>query len=393
MNQQDFNITKEKNKHLSNIQIENIIREYDSFVAAAKERYKKKDPKDKRKTTYNKRNIGKTKFMKQLAKEHNCSVSTIYYLINQSTVVLDDGLKKKTIHSTSGVIEKRSRVNKNHSKLYKARHFIEKVIKEVKKSKFNSIDETIHDFILNRPNEIKGLETICTKTLYNYVHKRLVNLTSFDLPRVIRRKHTKSFKTYTKKGQRGDSIDLRPLNVLNREEFGHWEGDLVTGPRDGQNGAFLTLVERKTRFYYMIPIKNKKSKSVYMAINKLNKLFADNFSSIFKTITFDNGAEFARYKDMEKKPGTNVQRTKVYFAHPYASYERGSNEISNQLIRYYINKGTDINTPDKSFIKMIQLGINNKKRKILGYKSAESLFKNELLNLNIFGFNKLYVNF
>lgn len=152
-------------------------------------------------------------------------------------------------------------------------------------------------------------------------------------------------------------------NAKDRSEFGRWEGDLVTSPRDGENGAFLTVIERKTRFYYMIPIKNKKSKSVYIAINKLNKLYGDDFRKIFKSITFDNGSEFARFKDIEKKPGTKVYRTKVYFAHPYASSERVSNEKCNQLIRYYIPKGTDINFLDISLIKYIKLGINNKKKK------------------------------
>lgn len=89
-------------------------------------------------------------------------------------------------------------------------------------------------------------------------------------------------------------------NAKDRSEFGRWEGDLVTGPRDDENGAFLTLIERKTRFYYMIPIKNKKSKSVYMAINKLNKLYGDDFRKIFKSITFDTRSKFTRFKDIEK---------------------------------------------------------------------------------------------
>ena len=101
-------------------------------------------------------------------------------------------------------------------------------------------------------------------------------------------------------------------NAKDRSKFGRWEGDLVTGPRDDENGAFLTLIERKTRFYYMIPIKNKKSKSVYMAINKLNKLYGDDFRKIFKSITFDTRSKFTRFKDIEKKPGTKVYRTKVF---------------------------------------------------------------------------------
>ncbi len=88
---------------------------------------------------------------------------------------------------------------------------------------------------------------------------------------MVRRKTKKNWKSYIPKRQKGTSITERPEYIKDREEFGHWEGDLVTGPRDGQNGAYLTLIERKTRFYYMIPISAKSSKQVYMQINKLHK--------------------------------------------------------------------------------------------------------------------------
>lgn len=140
----------------------------------------------------------------------------------------------------------------------------------------------------------------------------------------------------------------------------------------------------------MIPIKNKKSKTVYMAINKL---YGKYFKDVFKAITFDNGVEFSRFKDIEQKPGNKELKTKVYFAHPYASSECGSNERCNQLIRYFVSKGTNINTLSKEYIKMIQLGINDKKRKILDYKSAESLFKNELKAFNNLELTNLYINF
>lgn len=392
MNQENINITKEKNKHLSIKAIENIINEYNEFMTTTKAAFRSKNKNHQ--LPIPKRNINKTQFMKDLAYRYGASLATIYNLINSSKVEqLTTNLTTKIVYSSITAIAKRKKEKEsNNSKFVKAMPFISKVIDEVKTSKFNSIDETIHDLILNRKDEIKGLTTVCTKTIYNYVHSGIIELKPIDLPRMLRRKAKTNYKEYTPKRQRGTSIDERPFEASDRLEFGNWEGDLVTGPRDGENGAFLTLIERKTRFYYMIPIKNKKSKTIYMAINKLNKLFGDSFKDIFKTITFDNGSEFARYKDIEFKPNTKEQRTKVYFAHPYVSFERGSNERCNQLIRYYVPKGTDINTLDMKFIEMIQYGINNKKRKILGYKSAESLFINELSKLNL-KFNKLYINF
>ena len=88
----------------------------------------------------------------------------------------------------------------------------------------------------------------------------------------------------------------------------------------------------------MIPIKSKSSKNVYMAINKLDKFYENNFSDIFKSITFDNGNEFARHKYIERKPGSKSKRTSVYFATPYCSYQRGSNENCTSLIRRVIKK-------------------------------------------------------
>ena len=163
---------------------------------------------------------------------------------------------------------------------------------------------------------ITGMETVSTKTFYNYIHDGKVSIKPIDLPRMLRRRTKKNWKTYIPKRQKGTSIEERPKSIETREEFGHWEGDLVTGPRDGQHGAYLTLIERKTRFYYMIPITSKSSKKVYMQINKLHKFYDDNFKKIFKSITFDNGNEFARWKDIEKKPGTKEKRTTIYFGRP-----------------------------------------------------------------------------
>ena len=128
---------------------------------------------------------------------------------------------------------------------------------------------------------------------------------------------------------------------------------------------------------------------VYMKIHQLYKLFGNHFSDVFKSITFDNGSEFARFKDIEVKPNTTVKRTSVYFAHPYRSCEHGSNENCNDLVRYFIKKGTDINTLDKAYLKDINLKINDKKRKILGYLPASLLFKNELSSI----FNSSDINF
>lgn len=388
MNQIDFITPKEKFKHLNEKNLEYIIREYNDFMSTIKGEFRAKNK--NRHLKVPRRNIGKTKFMKSLATKYNTSLSNIYKVISASKItIINTNLKESIEYSYTALTGKRkNKKTSNNSKLIKAQPFINMVIKEVKSNKYSSIDETINYLKLHHKDTLKDLTTICTSTMYNYVHEGVIELKPIDLPRMLRRKPKTKDKTYTNPKTRGTSIEERPECINDRSEFGHWEGDLVTGPRDGINGALLTLAERQGRFFYTIPIKDKKAKTVYMAINKLAKHYGNHFKTIFKSITFDNGSEFSRYKDLEKR-----HKIKIYFAHPYCSFERGTNEISNQLIRYSIPKGTDINTLDKSFIFDVQLKINNKKRKILGYVSSESIFKKNVIQLTNGEINNIYMNF
>ena len=361
---------KTKNKHLDFSHYEFIINSLIQFNASH----------------HGKRNIGKTLFIKQLAFSVGTSVSNVYSIIKDATVsIKDTHLNEHFELSALAAFQKRSKNHKipNNSKFDKAKDFISIVENEIKSNKLSSIDETINYLILHQSDEISNLETISTKTFYNYVHQGRTSIKPIDLPRMVRRKTKKNWKTYIPKRQKGTSITERPDHINERDEFGHWEGDLVTGPRDGQNGAYLTLLERKTRFYYMIPISSKSSKKVYMQINKLHKFYGEHFKDIFKSITFDNGNEFSRWKDMEIKSNTKEQRTKIYFGRPYHSCDRASNENCNALVRYFIKKGTDINTIDKKASIDINNKINQKKRKILGYLPAEKLFLDELTKINV----------
>lgn len=362
---------KHKNKHLSFHHYEFIVNSLIRFNAEHGN---------------SKRNIGKTQFINDLASTVGTSVSNIYSIIKDATItVRNTHLVEHTELSALAAFNKRSRNHKipNNSKLEKAHDFIRLVEDEMKNNKLSSVDETINYLKLHKNNMITGMETVSTKTFYNYIHDGKVSIKPIDLPRMLRRRTKKNWKTYIPRRQKGTSIEERPKSIETREEFGHWEGDLVTGPRDGQHGAYLTLIERKTRFYYMIPITSKSSKKVYMQINKLHKFYDDNFKKIFKSITFDNGNEFARWKDIEKKPGTKEKRTTIYFGRPYHSCDRASNENCNGLIRYFIKKGTDINTISKENTIDINDKINNKKRKILGYLPAEQLFLDELAKIGI----------
>ena len=201
-----------------------------------------------------------------------------------------------------------------------------------------------------------------------------------ELPMKTKRKSKNEHKE-GKTEPKGTSIEERPFKPDDRSEFGHWEGDTIVGGRNIKNsGAVFTLVERKTRFQLTIKMKDRKANTVYKAIKLLKKRYPElndyKLSDIFKSITFDNGVEFSKWEDIEK-----YLKTKTYFAHPYASCERGSNENGNKLLRIFLPKGCNINEYEEDYVMRANELINTKIRKILGYKSSLELFTIELENL------------
>lgn len=185
----------------------------------------------------------------------------------------------------------------------------------------------------------------------------------------------------------GESIEQRPEEIDEREEFGHWEGDTVYSGRGKRKTtrALLTLTERKTRKEIIIAIPNRKAETVVKALDALErKLGARRFRAIFKSITFDNGTEFAAAEELERScVNKRLPRTKVYFCHPYSSWERGTNENTNGMIRRRFPKGTNFAAVTNAQIAQAENWINNYPRKILGYKSSEIVFRECLRELGI----------
>ena len=372
---------KATNKHLERHQIEYVINSIRDFENENKNK---------------KRNTGKTEFMNRLAHEVGTARSNVYRIRELARVeLIDSSLKPYMTYSVEAVVNrfKEGRARPNSLKIDKAGEFIDEVIGMVKKKHkggdcrydLTSIDEAVNSLIIDHPDRYPEGCRVCTKTVYNYVHRRLISLRPIDLPRMSSLKrsgHVNKDKLPLSKRQKGISIDQRP-DISDRSEFGHWECDLVTGPRDGKRGAYFTLIERKTREYIMMPITSKSAENVLECINRLHDHFGMHFSSVFRSLTFDNGNEFALWREIETDPSNGEKRTSVYFAHPYCSYERGSNENCNGLIRRFIKKGTDVNKISKDITMKINKCINSKRRKILQYVSSESLFINNLVQLGI----------
>lgn len=170
------------------------------------------------------------------------------------------------------------------------------------------------------------------------------------------------------------SIDNRPAHIKLRQEAGHLEGDLMIGV--GQKSAIGTIVDRKTRFLIIVKINNRKSKTVTQEFaSHLNK----QPKYLRKTMTYDNGIEMANHKWLTQNTGMDI-----YFAHPYSSWERGTNENTNGLIRRFLPKGTDFNKVSPERLKQIENNLNNRPRKVLGFKTP-----NQMRNEEIYGRNNM----
>jgi IS30 family transposase len=221
------------------------------------------------------------------------------------------------------------------------------------------------------PND--PIMSISHESIYRYIYTHPQASLNKKLIKLLVRKKTRRRPPKKKRGTGSKilnqvSIDNRPEHINLRKEVGHWEGDLVIGKNN--KSAIGTIVERKTRFTLIIKLNSKKADEVAkmftLKLNQLNQIFK-------KTMTYDNGTEMAKHQQITKNTGM-----KIYFAHPYSSWERGTNENTNGLIRRYLPKGTDFNKIDENKLNFIQEKLNNRPRKIINYKTPKEMMDFEL---------------
>ena len=229
------------------------------------------------------------------------------------------------------------------------------------------------DAVLGRIKKegLKFETTICTKTLYNYIDRGLfLEVSNKDLlyKKKSRKRPYNKVRKVALNNKSGKSIEYRGQAANERQENGHWEIDLVVGKK-GTKPAILTLVERKSRKSIYMLIKNKTQKKIIAALKRVKKRVGGNFDAVFKTITADNGVEFLDHEGMKKA----INCEEIYYAHPYSSWERGSNENGNGILRRFIPKGTDLNTITAIQLQAYEDWVNNYPRKIFGYKTANEM--------------------
>lgn len=230
---------------------------------------------------------------------------------------------------------------------------------------------------------IEFTTSISVRTLYRYIDKGIfLKLTNKDLPvKGKRKKHNKRVKVQ-KRASAGESIENRPDEVKDREIFGHWEMDTVKSKQGVTKSCMLVLTERKTRDEIIVKLPDQKAASVVEAIDRLERKWGDMFTKVFRSITVDNGVEFSDYEGLERSVlHEGEKRTFAFYCHPYSSWERGSNENNNRLIRRHIPKGEDFDEKQDRDIEYIENWINNYPRGIFGFKTSAQLFEEEIRKL------------
>ncbi len=252
----------------------------------------------------------------------------------------------------------------------KVQEFIGKV-EDIVLNKGYSLDSALH-LVLQKENYSKE-DIVCVRTLYNYVEHGIIKIKNIDLPCKVSRKQKKEKREPKReKRQFGTSIEKRDEDIDKREEFGHYEIDLIIGKKQNDE-ALLTLTERKTRYDIIRKVPSKKAEDINACLEEILKEIP---RKAIKTITSDNGSEFSRLYEMEKGHGIYI-----YYAHPYSSYERGSNENANRLVRRHAKKGKPIAPLSDEDIQYIEDWMNKMPRRLLGYQSAEELYRSEIERL------------
>ena len=210
----------------------------------------------------------------------------------------------------------------------------------------------------------QGRPFVCKETIYQHLYAD--GKAGGRLWTLLTRSHKKRYRRCSRNDGRGKGrirnqrrIDTRPAEVEARETLGHWEGDLINGAPG--TGHLVTLVERKTRFTLIGRTQTKEAKEVTRAILRL---FAELPPIARRSLTLDNGKEFAGHETIKRR-----LKMDVFFAHPYHSWERGTNENVNGLIRRLYPKRSSFAEVDGYQLWQLRRFVNDRPRKCLGWNA------------------------
>lgn len=312
--------------------------------------------------------------MKHLTKEQRYVISSL----RKAGHTLDYIAKDIRVHKST--VSRELKRNSNRYGTYSPQNAI--IYAEERKERFSLkrkftavIENRIRRYVEEEqwsPEQILGycnknnLKMVSVERIYQYIRKDKQEKGTLYKHMRHRLKHRKRPVGGIAKTKIKDrvSIDDRPKTINNREEFGHWEADLIAGK--GHKGFILTLTERVSKHLLIKYLPNgKQADEVAKAMIDLLLPYKEKTYSI----TLDNGLEFAEHKTVAEK-----LQLETYFTNPYSSWEKGQIENMNKLLRQYYPKGKEINNDNTNNIKHIQYKINRRPRKKLKFQKPYKLF-------------------
>ena len=238
-------------------------------------------------------------------------------------------------------------------------------------------DERLVDIITKRlvrhdsPQQIVGwfveqgrAMRVCAQTIYDWIYLHARHLVKHLHCRKGKYRATREStlrKAFRNKLKEARSIDVRPAHILARKTYGHWEGDSVVGI--AQSGSIATFVERKSGYLMAAVLPDKTAASFATAAQQCFDGINTNYR---KTLTLDNGSEMSNYEAIE-----HSTKLRIYFAHPYHSWERGTNENTNGLLRQYFPKGSEFTDITQEQVDLAVHLINTRPRKRLNAETPE----------------------
>lgn len=224
------------------------------------------------------------------------------------------------------------------------------------------------------PEQIRGrgsetLDIPSVSTIYRMIHERRLGVITMEK---LRRKgrFRRPAESRGKFNDGGREIKKRDRSVYKRKEIGHWEGDTVVSGKNDRTpkskACFVTLAERRSRLYLAVRVPDRTASSVTPAV--INAL-KDYPHDLVKTITFDRGKEFSGYEEIEA-----ALNCRTYFCDPYCSWQKGTNENLNGLLREFYPKGMDLSEVSEEDLKEKTDLLNSRPRKCLGYQTPSEVF-------------------
>lgn len=296
---------------------------------------------------------------------HGFTVSDIARMLNRNKSTISRELTRNSSVSSkiylSHQAHKRARIRKSQAamkeelKCHKIRNFVKNKLKE------GWSPQVIAGTLASNPQNLK----ISHESIYLYIYKK-----QSDLVQYLARSHKKRFKRVPGSNKKNNRIpnrifiDQRPKEINDRSTFGHWESDAVVSRQS--KVALAVLVERISKLVKIKKIKQNKAEMFSRAVIRRMKNLP---ACARRSITYDNGSENAQHEFINDQLNTDS-----YFCNPYHSWEKGSVENINGLIRRFLPKKTDFAKITHKRIKEIEFLLNNRPRKCLNFKTPAEVF-------------------